>query len=258
MIVAGLLCMGTGVVYYFLTQDAPEGNYKELRQQGKIPEAKHTKGSFLMAGKDPRVWALFIIYAACFGVELTINNVAALYFTDHFGMGLAAAGTAAALFGLMNLFARTCGGIMGDKFAAKWGLKGRVSWLFLALFGEGIALMCFSQMPILLLAIPMLIVFSLFCQMAEGATYSVVPFVNKQALGSVAGIVGAGGNAGAVAAGFLFKGALAWPTALLILGALVLCVSFLAFAVRFSPTTEREVHADLQSQLGGAGLEPAT
>ena len=43
-------------------------------------------------------------------------------------------------------------------------------------------------------------------KMAEGATYAVVPFVNKKALGSVAGIVGAGGNAGAVAAGFLFKG----------------------------------------------------
>ena len=258
MVVAGLMCMGTGVAYYFLTQDAPEGNYKELRDKGKIPEAKHTKGSFVMACKDPRVWALFIIYAACFGVELTINNVAALYFTDYFDMGLATAGTAAALFGLMNLFARTCGGIMGDKFAAKWGLKGRVSWLFLALFGEGIALMCFSQMPILLLAIPMLIVFSLFCQMAEGATYSVVPFVNKQALGSVAGIVGAGGNAGAVAAGFLFKGELPWPTALLVLGAIVLGVSFLAFAVRFSPAVEREVHEDLQAQLANARVEPAT
>ena len=37
-----------------------------------------------------------------------------------------------------------------------------------------------------------MIVFSLFVQMSEGATYSVVPFINKKALGSVAGIVGAG------------------------------------------------------------------
>ena len=36
-------------------------------------------------------------------------------------------------------------------------------------------------------------------------TYSVVPFVNKRALGSIAGIVGAGGNMGAVAAGFLLR-----------------------------------------------------
>ena len=79
-------------------------------------------------------------------------------------------------------------------------------WLFLVLFAEGLALMLFSQMAVLALAIPALIVFSLFVQMSEGATFSVVPFINKRALGSVAGIVGAGGNAGAVAAGFLFRG----------------------------------------------------
>ncbi len=32
------------------------------------------------------------------------------------------------------------------------------------------------------------------------------PFVNRKALGGVAGIVGAGGNVGAVAAGFLIEG----------------------------------------------------
>ena len=60
--------------------------------------------------------------------------------------------------------------------------------------------------------------------MSEGATFSVVPFINRKALGSVAGIVGAGGNAGAVAAGFLFRmEGLPWPQALLILGA-VACI----------------------------------
>ncbi len=88
--------------------------------------------------------------------------------------------------------------------------------------------MLFSQMNVLVLAIPTLILFSLFVQMSEGATFSVVPFINKRALGSVAGIVGAGGNAGAVAAGFLFKAeAISWPTALFILGAIVTCCSFL-------------------------------
>ncbi len=65
--------------------------------------------------------------------------------------------------------------------------------------------MFFSQMQVLALAIAIMLVFSLFVQMAEGATFGIVPFVNKKALGAVAGIVGAGGNAGAVAAGFLFR-----------------------------------------------------
>jgi MFS transporter, NNP family, nitrate/nitrite transporter len=130
---------------------------------------------------------------------------------------------------------------LGDRFGEQWGLKGRVRWLFIALFCEGLALMVFSQMNVLSLAIPTLIIFSLFTQMSEGATFSVVPFINRKALGSVAGIVGAGGNAGAVAAGFLFKtSAVTWPTALLILGALVTCSAFLAFTVRFSAEAETE------------------
>src|SRR5690606_34257111 len=108
----------------------------------------------------------------------------------------------------------------------------------------GLCLMLFSQMNTLLLAIPALILFSLFVQMSEGATYSVVPFINQRSLGSVTGIVGAGGNAGAVAAGFLFKGSLDWSLALFVLGGLVSWCSFAAFVVRFAPEAEREAAQD--------------
>lgn len=255
MVAAGICCALTGIAYFFLTQDAPDGNFGDLRAKGQMPPKQQVKGSFLAACRDPRVWSLFVIYGACFGIELTINNVAALYFVDYFDYfqnmdpvkALGTAGVIASLFGLMNLFARTTGGLLGDKFGAKWGLKGRVRWLFIALFCEGLALMVFSQMNVLVLAIPTLIVFSLFTQMSEGATFSVVPFINRKALGSVAGIVGAGGNAGAVAAGFLFKTeAITWPTALLILGATVTCASFLAFTVRFS--TEAETEARIHTE----------
>jgi NNP family nitrate/nitrite transporter-like MFS transporter len=109
------------------------------------------------------------------------------------------------------------------------------------LLAEGLALMLFSRMDTLLLAIGAMLVFSLCVQMSEGATYSVVPFVNKRALGSVAGIVGAGGNAGAVAAGFLFRSPnLSWPTAFLILGGVVTGVSALSLVVRFAPENVEE------------------
>ena len=258
MVIAGALCALTGVAYYFLTQDTPEGNFKDLKARGvEIGTKKSAQGTFLEACRDYRVWALFVIYAACFGIELTINNVAALYFADYFELNLATAGTVAALFGLMNIFARTLGGVFGDKFGAKRGLKGRVQWLFIALFVEGLALMLFSRMDLLPVAIGTLLLFSLFTQMSEGATFSVVPFINKRALGSVAGIVGAGGNAGAVAAGFLFKGELAWPTALLILGAAVTAASFLAFAVRFSPEAEAAAREEREARLReAAGVAP--
>ena len=78
----------------------------------------------MLAIKDYRVWALFVIYAACFGVELTINNVAALYYHDHFQLDVKTAGLIAGLFGLMNIFARTVGGAFSDFFAKRMGLRG--------------------------------------------------------------------------------------------------------------------------------------
>jgi MFS transporter, NNP family, nitrate/nitrite transporter len=122
--------------------------------------------------------------------------------------------------------------------------------LFIALFCEGVALLIFSQATTLMLAIPLLVFFGLFVKMSNGATYAVVPFVNRRALGAVAGIVGAGGNAGAVLAGFLLKSeSITWPTALFILGALITICSFLTLAV-----TLREQDEPARSPAKPSGL----
>jgi MFS transporter, NNP family, nitrate/nitrite transporter len=249
MLIVGALCALTGIAYYFLTQDTPEGNYRELRKAGKMPPVKSVEGAFTEALRDHRVWALFLIYGACFGMELTIDNIAVLYFVDYFDYfkqleqadALKLAGLVAATFGGMNLFARAVGGWIADKCGNRWGFEGRVKWLFLALFGEGVGLMLFSQATTLVLAIPLMITFAMFVKMSNGATYAVVPFINKRALGAVSGIVGAGGNAGAVALGFLFKtDAIDWHTALFIAGIGVTCISFASFAITYRKETAIE------------------
>lgn len=244
MVVPGVVLFLTGLAYWRFTQDAPDGNFDELRARGELVESKNeysARSSFGSAIRDPRVWALFLVYAACFGVELTINNIAALYFFDNFELTLGQAGLIAGLFGLMNLFARALGGFFSDTFARFGGLKGRVRWLFIALLCEGVALIFFSQMHLLGVAIMTMVIFSLFVQMAEGATYGIVPFVNRKALGAVAGIVGAGGNVGAVAAGFLFRSeSLSYQQGLLFLGVAVTLISFVALLVRFSDQTLAE------------------
>lgn len=235
MIGPGFLLFIMGIVYYTYTKDTPHGNYKDLPD--RAIKKKESKGSAKTVLKDHRVWVLFLIYGACFGVELIVNSKAALYFTDYFDMDIKTAGLIAGLFGLMNLFARSLGGFFGDKFGKIAGLNGRVKWLFVALFIEGLALILFSRMDTIPLIIGSLIFFSLFVQMSEGATYSVVPFINKKALGMVSGIVGAGGNAGAVAGMLLFKKQLTgleWSDSFFVLGFIVLGVSFSSFLVRFS------------------------
>lgn len=260
MLLAGAACAVMGVAYWVLTQDTPEGNLS-ARFSGRAGALAGQSGepkSFVGVLRDPRVPALAAIYGACFGIELTINNVACLYFVDHFpefqamdaATAVRTAGLLASLFGLMNLFARTLGGWISDRLAERQGLAARVWWLFAAVFGEGLALMLFSQMTGLGSAVAVLLVSSLFVQMSEGATFAVVPFLDRRAPGTVSGIVGAGGNAGAVAAGFLFRGSLPWPTALFVLGMAVTAISFLALTVSLDVGTEapagvsRVAHAD--------------
>ncbi len=43
MFVAGLMCALTGVAYYLFTQDAPDGNFSELRAQGFAPQKRKAK-----------------------------------------------------------------------------------------------------------------------------------------------------------------------------------------------------------------------
>jgi MFS transporter, NNP family, nitrate/nitrite transporter len=260
MVVPGFVLLGAAAAYWFLTTDTPDGNYDELRAAGTLPASKDTSAfrSFLSAARDPRVWALFVVYAACFGVELTINNIAAIYFFDRFELDLGTAGLIAGLFGLMNIFARTLGGLFSDRLAAKGGLSARVRFLFAVLFLEGLALILFSQMTTLAVAVGAMVVFSLFVQMSEGATFGVVPFINRKALGAVAGIVGAGGNAGAVAAGFLFKSeALTYQQGLLYLGAAVVACSFFALAVRFPAAVSAEEKLRFEQAAGRPAVLPA-
>jgi len=238
LLVPGVAMLVMAVVYWKFTQDCPEGNFAELRAAG-IPFEAGGKGgwaSFAEACRNYRAWLLFVTYGACFGIELFIHNVAAVYYVDHFKLSLKEAGMAAGSFGLLALFARALGGWLSDKAAAKGSLNSRVNLLFILMVGEGLGLLWFSQTASVASAIVAMLSFGLCTHMACGATYALVPFVNRKALGGVAGIVGAGGNVGAVLAGFLMKGTGDVRQTLLILGGVVLVSAVCAIGVRFGAT----------------------
>lgn len=275
MVIAGIACFTMGLVYYFFTKDTPEGNYKELEARGmQVPSTKKDKVGFMEAVKDYRVWLLFVVYAACFGIELTVYGTMDDYLQNTFQLERITAGNIVLSFALMNIFARTLGGYFGDKFGKARGLKGRVWFLAAILIAEGLMLSLFSLATGLLLGIVLLVAFSLTVQMAEGATFSVVPFVNRKAIGSISGIVGAGGNFGAfLAALFLSsKSAVAEKAALiasetlgadaaaaaqsaaaasavsagyLVIGGLIVMSGMVALAIRFSTEDEKVAEVEL-------------
>jgi NNP family nitrate/nitrite transporter-like MFS transporter len=247
MVVPGVVLLIMAVLYYKYTTDTPRGNYADIERTA--PTKK--KGTFLLALRDYRTWLLALAYGACFGIEITIDNVAAVYFVDRFGATLVAAGVLAGVFGFMNIFARGLGGIVADRAGRAYGVKGK--WLLLSalLVAEGIGITFFALAPSLTLAIVAMLGFALFLKMANGCTYSIVPFVNKQAIGSVSGVVGAGGNLGAMLVGFLFKSAsISYSQAFLYIGVGVAAVGALVLLVRLVMKESREVAPELA--LAGA------
>ncbi len=276
MVIAGVVCFLMGIVYYFFTQDTPNGNYKELKVKGELPQSKKDEVSFLSAIKDYRVWILFVIYAACFGMELTVYGTMDDYLQNTFQLERVTAGNLVLSFALMNIFARTLGGFFGDRFGRLKGLRGRVLFLAAILIIEGVMLSLFSGMSGLTFGVIFLVGFSLSVQMAEGATFSVVPFINKKAIGSISGIVGAGGNVGAFVAAMVLKSksAIAEKTAILdsqglgeeavhdaqaaassqavsegyfLIGVFVVITAVISLAIKFSTEDEKAVQKEMKA-----------
>jgi MFS transporter, NNP family, nitrate/nitrite transporter len=261
MLVPGIMMLITAVLYHRYTKDTPRGNFDDPAVKLLRGDQPRNSGwqSFVTAARDYRVWMLFVTYGACFGIELTIHNLAAIYYVDRFSLDVKTAGLYAGSFGLLALFARALGGILSDRIARMRGLDGRTLWLFALILAEGVGLMFFSKMSTPQAALGAMLLFGLATHMACGATYALTPFINRSAMGGVAGIIGAGGNAGAVAAGFLMKGVATTAQGLFIMGVTVTICAVCALGVRFTreqKAAERKSFADAlvareSSSVGG-------
>ena len=228
MILPGVLLLIMAFLYYRYTKDTPSGNLDANRIKRKSTK---TDWSVL---RDWRVWSLAMAYAVCFGMEITFDNIAALHFVDSFHLSQSSAGLWAGVFGFMNLFARALGGYAADKAGLRYGMNGKRALLAAALLLEGIGLVFFAQAGGLMAAIVSMLCFALFLKMANGATYSIVPFINEKNAGLVGGIVGAGGNLGGMFFGFLFKSeAISYVDAFRYIGFIVMAVSLVVLVTRY-------------------------
>ena len=63
---------------YFVSDDAPKGNYSELKKHGLMKEVSTTT-SFRQSASNVNTWLLALQYAVCFGAELTLSNAGEFY-----------------------------------------------------------------------------------------------------------------------------------------------------------------------------------
>ena len=314
------MCMHLLAAGFIMTgRDLPDGSYKQLEASGAKKKSAGSANVVALGFSNTNALILLITYGLCFGVELTMNNRLVPYFNRYYGMHPTIAGPLAACFSLMNLFARSWGGMLSDALAKNYGLRGRIAgmWsiqmlegLFCVLMGlitvgydspdelkfadkvaypnvQGIYMHgsvtytingtlgeltpcssemirapetamvngVFRQFPValdaliqikdpapncvhnqstLLTTMICMIFFSIFVQMAEGLHFGIVPYVSRPALGVVSGMVGAGGNAGALIGGqFIIGSADPMDQGFIRLGIVILTVSCIHHLIYF-------------------------
>jgi NNP family nitrate/nitrite transporter-like MFS transporter len=182
-----------------LCWDTPTKPRFETSDTGKVTKA--SMWDYVECLTDYKVVVMVMQYGACFGTELAMNAQLATHFRVYFQMNAGAASALAGCFGLMNLFARSLGGVFSDFLFKRMGFPGRIWAQVVCLFFEGIFLLgfgCVDNSNEWYVALIVLLGFSTFVQMTEGTSYGIVPFMNPKQLACVSALVGAGGNLGAV------------------------------------------------------------
>ena len=123
---------------------------------------------------------------------------------------------------------------MSDIINVNFKMRGRIAWHITTFVAQGVLVILFGSRSTLAGAIITMTFFSFFVQTSEGSTYAIVPYVCPNATGSVAGIVGAGGNVGGVIFLMMIQ---KWPydEAFFIIGMVVICSAFISLFLIFTP-----------------------
>jgi NNP family nitrate/nitrite transporter-like MFS transporter len=163
--------------------------------------------SFRSSAYNLNSWILFLQFAGSCGVDFTMCNGTAIYFVHSFEVSIAASGAIAFLYGISAVFARGLGGWLSDAVSVQFSLQGRLYAQLVCLVLQGLLNIWFARSDQLSISIVSMVLFSILVQISMGTCFGIVPYVDGPNTGSVAGIVGAGGNVGAALLGRIFMSA---------------------------------------------------
>merc|ERR1719267_43698 len=147
MIVPIVMHLGS-MVFIMLARDLPDGSYGELEAMGAKQKSKGAGNVAILGFTNTNAIIMLFTYGMCFGVELCMNNKLVPYFTRYYGMAPTIAGPLGACFSLMNLFARSWGGILSDFANKKCGIRGRITAMWLIQTIEGVFCMLMGLVTI--------------------------------------------------------------------------------------------------------------
>ncbi|CAB9527690.1 affinity nitrate transporter 2 [Seminavis robusta] len=211
---------------YQYADDTPLGSVHEVQQAGLL-QARSAVDSFRAGAVNLNAWLLFLQFGAGLGIELTMESGISVHLAERFHLSLSQASSLASLFGLMNIFARGLGGWISDQMHQRYSLRGRlvIQWVFMVL--EGGMIFVFCRTTTLQSTLVAMVVFAMLGQMSMGTCFGIVPYVDPANTGTIAGIVGAGGNVGAIWLSSVFRNASSDMAAFQVMGFFCIAMSLL-------------------------------
>jgi len=183
---------------------------------------------------NPLTWLPALSYVASFGFELAIdanmsNILYKLYKSKTFGQ--TKSGYITSLYGLLNIWTRPSGGLIGDIVYKYWGVPGKKYWMLsvgilqgamsiaLGLYidkfqdkgekpsRESLSLArCYAPTFVAVaVIIGLMVLLATFNEQGCGANFALVPHCNPYSNGMMSGIVGGMGNVGGVIFAMVFR-----------------------------------------------------
>ena len=191
---AGLNWYSADVTYFIYTGLALTYLYQAFRiyQINRDVFTRETPDIFRY--KFSQVAVLDLAYMVTFGSELALVSMLPLFYKDNFDVSVVLAGALAAIYPIMNLFARPAGGMISDRI-------GRKKTLVILFTGITLSFIILGQVDAgwaLWLVVATTIVCGLFAKAGSGAVFAMVPLIQRRMTGQIAGMAGAYGNVGGV------------------------------------------------------------
>jgi NNP family nitrate/nitrite transporter-like MFS transporter len=163
-------------------------------------------------------WLPALSYITSFGFELAVDaNLSNILFNIYKSptFGQTKAGYITSLYGLMNIWTRPSGGIVGDLVYPRFGVPGKKYWML----GVGIVQGAFAiglglyidgalekkEKPSLAIIIVLMVLLAMFNEAGCGANFALVPHCNPYSNGVMSGLVGSMGNVGGVIFAMVFR-----------------------------------------------------
>jgi len=176
------------------------------------------------------------------GTNAALMNIGNLYFVREAG---ATSEQASAITSAVGWLGVTCfiGGLLSDTANKKMEkLRGRYLVQLGNLGLEGVLIIIFPFSKNLGLSAFIFISASMFATLAVGSTSALVPYVDKEVVGSVAGIIGFFGGLGGILL-IALTSQLSYTTSCIICGSLVILSGFLALSLQLDgkDTSENKI-----------------